>query len=158
MLCLRRTGADHDAVVAMGKEFMAILHRHDLPRLEGTAGAAFLIYHGEVSADSDGPVGWCIRVPAEQAAGLAARVPELTLRTEAGHEEAYVPLGTAPVSPAQWQLASDALHTWAGTRHRRPAALGARVTFLAAPPITPASRPDYDFAVPLGVLETAAAS
>jgi DNA-binding transcriptional MerR regulator len=150
LLCLHRTAVDQDAVVALGKQFIAMLQDHQLPRLEDRAGAAFLIYHGEVSADSDGPVEWCKPVPAEQAAGLAAAVPDLTLRTEPAHQEAFVPLGRGPVSPAQWQLASQALHSWASSQHQMPSDLGVRVTFLATGPLTPASTPDCDFAVPLG--------
>jgi hypothetical protein len=156
LLCLRRTAVDQDAVVALGKQFIATLRDHELPRLEGRAGAAFLIYHGEVSADSDGPVEWCRPVPAGQAAGLAAVMPDLTLRTEPAHEEAFVYLGPGPVTPVQWQLASQALHSWAGTQHRMPSDLGVRVTFLASGPLTPDSRPDCEFAVPLGVLAAAA--
>ena len=157
LLCLHRTAVDQDAVVALGKQFIAMLRDHQLPRLDGRAGAPFLIYHGEVSADSDGPVEWCKPVPADQAAELAAAVPDLTLRTEPAHEEAFVPLGKGPVSPAQWQLASQSLHSWAGVQHRRPSDLGIRVTFLTSGPVTPASTPDCDFAVPLGAAVRAGA-
>src|SRR5437879_111675 len=48
-------------------------------------GAAFLIYYGEVSEDSDGPIEWCRPVPDDQAQGIATGFPELTLRTEPAH-------------------------------------------------------------------------
>jgi sigma-70-like protein len=48
-----------------------------------------------VSADSDGPVEWCKPVPAAEAEGLAAQFPELTLRVQPAHREAYVDLGPA---------------------------------------------------------------
>ena len=46
-----------------------------------------------MNADSDGPVEWCKPVPAAEAEGLAAQSPELTLRVEPAHREAYVDLG-----------------------------------------------------------------
>lgn len=73
------------------------------------------IYWGQVSADSDGPVEWCKPVPAAEAEGLAAQFPELTLRVEPAHREAYVNLGrpgAGGLDPAQW-LADEALRTWA---------------------------------------------
>ena len=117
--------------------------------MDGRAGAAFLIYHGEVSEDSDGPVEWCRPVPVDEADELAAPFPELVLRAEPAHQEAFVPLGTAEVSPAQWQLVSDTLFGWASEQHRPPSGLGVRVTYLATPPRTTDSRPDLDVAVPL---------
>ena len=87
---------------AFGKEFIALLRHSQLPRIEGRAGAFFCIYWGEVSEDSDGPVEWCRPVPADEADALAARCPELTLRAEPAHQEAFVKLGpmgrsTAPI-------------------------------------------------------------
>jgi DNA-binding transcriptional MerR regulator len=150
VLCLLRATPDWDAAWALGKEFMGIMRRSNLPRVDGTAGAAFCIYHGEVSADSDGPLEWCRPVPEDQAAELAARVPELTLRTEPAHQEAFVHLGQQDISPAQWELVSQSLRDWADARHRQGSELGPRITYMAIPPITPESRPDCDFAVPLG--------
>jgi DNA-binding transcriptional MerR regulator len=147
LLCLKRHVDDHAAVWAFGKEFVGLLKERPLPRLEGRAGAAFLIYHGEVNEDSDGPVEWCRPIPPDQAAELAARFPELTLRTEPAHVEAFVPLGTSEVRESEWPLISDTLHTWG--IEQRASDLGVRLTYLASPPITPDSRPDLDFAVPL---------
>ncbi len=45
-----------------------------------------------MSADSDGPVEWCKPVPVAEAEGLAEQFPELTLRVEPAHREAYVDL------------------------------------------------------------------
>jgi hypothetical protein len=73
----------------------------------------FSIYWGQVSADSDGPVEWCKPVPSTEAEGLAAQFPELTLRVEPAHREAYVDLGSGgQTSAAQWQLADEALRSW----------------------------------------------
>ena len=149
LLCLRRHVAGYPEVWALGKEFVGLLKERPLPALDGRAGAAFLIYHGEVSEDSDGPVEWCRPVPSAEADELAARFPELVLRGEPAHEEAFVALGTAEVSPAQWQVVSDTLFTWAAQQQRQPSELGVRVTYLAPRPRTAGSRPDLDFAVPL---------
>jgi len=149
LLCLKCHADGYPGVWALGKEFIALMRERPVPLMDGRAGAAFLIYHGEVNEDSDGPVEWCRPVPTDQAAKLAAGFPELSLRTEPAHEEAFVPLGTVEVSTTQWPLISDSLSTWAVENHRLPSYLGVRSTYLAEPPRTPDSRPDLDFAVPL---------
>jgi DNA-binding transcriptional MerR regulator len=149
VLCLLRATPDWDAAWALGKEFIGILRQRDLPRVDGLAGATFCIYHGEVSDDSDGPLEWCRPVPDEQAAELAARVPELTLRTEPAHQEAFVHLGQSEFSSAEWQLAAQSLRDWAAARRQQASDLGVRITYLASPPIAAASRPACDFAIPL---------
>jgi DNA-binding transcriptional MerR regulator len=150
LLCLLRYATDEQAVFALGKEFLAIFKERPLPLMDGIAGAPFLIYHGEVSADSDGPVEWCRPVPADQAADLAGRFAELVLRSEPAHEEAFVHLGPAmQTSGAQWQLVSESLRSWSANQQRLASDLGVRVTYLARPPITPGSQPDSDFSVPL---------
>ncbi len=148
-LCLLRHVADEAAVTALGKEFIAMIRDQQLPWLEGQDGAAFLIYHGQVSADSDRPVEWCQPVPAGQAAELAARFPQLTLRTEPAHDEAYVKLGPAQMSALQWQQLTDALYAWVSEQQRTASGLGFRLTFRITQPVTAQSRPDVDFAVPL---------
>jgi DNA-binding transcriptional MerR regulator len=161
LLCLKRN-VDPQGAWAFGKEFIAVLRERPLPKMEGRAGAMFTIYWGEVSADSDGPVEWCKPVPEEQAQALASHYPELSLRTEPAHREAYValPNDALPAGPggnpgAQWQLASEALQAWA-VEHGldpenlalKPEDLGMRITYLASEPVTETSAPYCDFAVP----------
>ena len=148
VLCRLRHVADEQETFAFGKEFLAIFKERPQPRV---AGAPFLIliYHGEVSADSDGPVEFCRPVSAEQAEQVAALYPELTLRGEPAHEEAFVHLGQTQLSGAQWQLVSASLRSWSAAERRMPSDLGVRLTYFAEPPITPDSRPEIDFAVPL---------
>ena len=67
-----------------------------VPRVEGVAGAAFLIYYGGVNQDSNGPVEFCWPVPQDLAGQLAASFPGLTLRAEPAHQEAYVHLDQDP--------------------------------------------------------------
>ncbi len=148
LLCQLRHVADEQETYALGKAFLAIFKERPQPLVAGTP-FLILIYHGEVSPDSDGPVEFCRPVPVEQAEELAALYPELTLRSEPAHEEAFVHIGEAQLSGAQWQLVSASLRTWSAAERRTPSDLGVRLTYLAEPPITPDSRPEIDFAVPL---------
>ena len=148
LLCLKRN-VDIAGAWELGKEFVAIMRARPLPRLPGREGATFAIYYAEVSEDSDGPVEWCRPVPAGQAQELAAAYPELTLRTEPAHGEAYVHLGDMRAAPPQWHLVSETLMAWAAGQDRERADLAARVTLLATGPVTEGSAPDCDYAVPL---------
>ena len=156
LLCLKRN-VNEASAWALGKDFIGIVRDQRLPRMPGRAGAAFCIYWGEVSADSDGPVEWCKPVPDADADALAAQFPELTLRTEPAHREAYVNLGRGgQIDAAQFQLADQALRTWASEQgiidsdqlSLKPEDLGVRITYLASGPPTETSGPDCDFAVP----------
>ncbi len=158
VLCLKRN-VDEKGAWALGKEFIAIMRERPLPRMEGREGAAFSIFWGEVSADSDGPVEWCKPIPRAEARTLAEHYPELTLRTDPAHREAFVALGPAGGTPVQWQLASESLGNWAAesgiddeSLWRRFEDLGGpRLTYLVTPPVTETSVPDCDFAVPFDI-------
>ena len=161
VLCLKRN-VDEKGAWALGKEFIAILRDRPLPKMEGREGAMFSIYWGEVSVDSDGPVEWCKPVPESDAQALAEHYPELSLRTEPAHREAYValPNDALPTGPGgkpgvQWQLAGEALRAWAAegginpeTLTLKPEDLGMRITYLASGPMTATSAPYCDFAAP----------
>ena len=120
----------------------------------------FSIYWGQVSADSDGPMEWCKPVPGAEADALAEQFPELTLRAEPAHREAYVDLGTAGpggIDPGRFALAEEALWAWAerqGMDDERfslnPEDLGLRITYLylASGPPSETTGPDCDVAVP----------
>jgi DNA-binding transcriptional MerR regulator len=161
LLCLKRN-VDEQGAWALGKEFIAILRERPLPKMEGREGAMFTIYWGEVSADSDGPVEMCKPVPESDAKALASHYPELSLRTEPAHSEAYValPNNMLPTGPGgnpgvQWQLATEALHAWAAEHginpDEKPEDLGVRITYLATEPVTQTSAPYCDFAVPFRI-------
>jgi hypothetical protein len=133
-----------------------------LPKIEGRAGAAFCIYWGWVSADSDGPVEWCRPVPDAEANVLAEHYPELTLRTEPAHREAFValPVGPGGTSAVHLELAAESLQAWGQEQEHEhederltltPEDLGLRITYLATGPVTETSVPDCDLAVPFGV-------
>jgi len=149
VLCLKRNVTGNDQAWALGKEFIALWRRRPQPRMEGRAGAAFCIWWSQVSEDSDGPLEWCRPIPDDQARELAGEYPELTLRTEPAHHEAFVNLGYgAEVSPAQWQLVSESLHAWGEEDAARPSDLGVRLTYLVTTPPDETRGPDCDFAVP----------
>jgi DNA-binding transcriptional MerR regulator len=161
VLCLKRN-VDEQGAWALGKEFIAILRERPLPKMEGREGAMFSIYWGEVSADSDGPVEWCKPVPEADAEELASHYPELSLRTEPAHREAFVeiandaiPGGPGGKPAVHWQLASEALRAWAEDQLLVPEKLafpdedlGIRITYFASEPVTATSAPYCDFAVP----------
>jgi DNA-binding transcriptional MerR regulator len=157
LLCLKR----HVGVqgqFAFGKEFIAILRERPLPKIEGRAGAFFCIQWGWVSDDSDGPVEWCKPVPQTKAHALAEHYPELTLRTEPAHREAFVPL-PAVYTAEHLQLAGESLEAWAQEQEQEhegerlaltPEDLGLRMTYLATGSVTATSVPDdyCDLALP----------
>jgi DNA-binding transcriptional MerR regulator len=154
LLCLKRN-VDEQGAWALGKEFIAILRERPLPKIEGREGAAFSIYWGEVSADSDGPVEWCRPVPQAEAHALAGHYPELALRTEPAHREVFValPAGPGGISAVHFQLAMESMRAWAqeqGIEDEHlavPPDLGLRITYFATGPVTDPV-PDYDVAVP----------
>jgi DNA-binding transcriptional MerR regulator len=83
--------------------------------LGGPTGAVFVVYHGVVDEDSDGPVEICVPVPADT---------PLTDRTriEPAHREAYVTLIKAQVAYPQILSAFDYVASWIETnRHTRTA-------------------------------------
>ena len=158
LLCLKRN-VDEQGVWALGKEFIAIFRKRPLPRLEGREGAWFLIYWGFPTADSDGPVEFCRPVPGGEASALAEHYPELTLRTEPAHREAFValPVGPGGTSAVHLQLAAESLQAWGQEQEQEhederltltPDDLGLRLTYLATGPAAATSGPDCDLAAP----------
>jgi DNA-binding transcriptional MerR regulator len=166
LLCLKRN-VDEQGQWAFGKEFIGIWRQRPLPLMEGRAGASFCIWWSHPSADSDGLIEWCRPVPAAEAAALAGRYPELTLRTEPAHTEAFVTLPAGPAEQAvvHWQLAVESVGAWVQEQEREhadepdqrlaltPEDLGLRTTYLATPGMTAETVPDdyCDLAVPFAV-------
>ena len=154
LLCLKRT-VELQGMWAFGKEFIAILRERPLPKIEGREGAFFCIWWGLVNDDSDGPIEWCAPVPAAQADSLASRYPELSLRTEPAHTEAFVALPDSGDEAVHWQLAMESLEAWAQEQEQEhkgerlaltPEDLGLRITYLASALGT--EEPYRDMAVP----------
>ncbi|MGD0064660.1 MAG: hypothetical protein ABSB76_14600, partial [Streptosporangiaceae bacterium] len=157
LLCLKRN-VEEQEMWAFGKEFIAILRERPLPKIEGREGAMLCIWWGLVNDDGNGPIEWCMPVPAAQAESLAPHYPELTLRTEPAHLEAFVALPDAGDAVAHWQLAAGSLEAWAeepkpeheGDRLAlTPADLGLRITYLASALGT--EEPYCDMALPFAV-------
>jgi DNA-binding transcriptional MerR regulator len=139
-----------DEVIPMGRElFIHRLARGRVPRIEGIAGAPFTIFYGEVSGDSDGPVEFCWPVPDDQADEIAARFPDLTLRTEPAHQEAFVRPGASGMGGggAEAEIAIEAMFAWASEQHREPS--GGVRSVLIFNPANPGAGPDNEFAVAL---------
>jgi DNA-binding transcriptional MerR regulator len=149
LLCVKRNVTGEKAAWAFGKEFIALLRHYQLPSIEGRAGAFFQILWGDVSEDSDGPIEWCRPVPTDEAVALAERCPEMTLRTEVAHGEAFVPIGDGQIDGASWQVVRRSLEAWTDQHQRdidvRLAALGLRITYL---PSELKQGTYQDFAVP----------
>jgi DNA-binding transcriptional MerR regulator len=142
--------AHEDEVMQIGREFFIHRMAHGgVARVEGIAGAPFMIYYGEVSGDSDGPVEFCWPVPSDQAAEIAARFPDLTPRTEPAHQEAFVGQGRPGIwdNEAEAEIAIETLITWASEQQRQPSD-GLRM-LLIFHPANQAAGPDTQFALAL---------
>jgi DNA-binding transcriptional MerR regulator len=74
----------------------------------GIAGQPFVVYHGQVDEDSDGPVECCVPITQALPDGAAAT------RSEPAHREAYVRLTRAQVEYPQILAAYDAVAQWIG--------------------------------------------
>ena len=84
---ISRHGLAADTDALFHEAFAAL--RSTGPRLEGISGCPFLIFYGEVSDDSDGPV-----EPCRPIAGGGAVVAEgIETKVEAAHDEVYMRLG-----------------------------------------------------------------
>jgi DNA-binding transcriptional MerR regulator len=101
-------------------------------RLGGVAGPCFVVYHGEVNEDGDGPVEVCLPIAAAPPAPAGVAV-----RTEPAHREAYTRLTRAQVDFPQILSAYDAVAQWVGANGMTVAAAPREVyfaDFMAAGP------------------------
>ena len=76
----------------------------------GVAAPVFVVYHGEVNEDSDGPVEVCVPVGAE--------VPGQPTREEPAHREAYTRITKAQVEFPQILSAYEAVDAWIRSESR----------------------------------------
>jgi DNA-binding transcriptional MerR regulator len=113
-------------------------------RCGGVAGGHFVIFHGMVTADSDGPVEVCVPVrhPPQDPAELAWRV-------EPAHREAFIPVTRTHFEiPAIWSV-YDRLARWAAASGRGRAGAPREVYRPAAEPLfTSAGEHICDVAIP----------
>jgi DNA-binding transcriptional MerR regulator len=122
------------------------------PGLEGIAGCPFVVYYGEVSEDSDGPLELCRPVAdsavADAPAGALPTGSDLASRAEAAHDEVFVRLRAKDMTWTSIAPALDALEAWARDSGRQPAGPPRQVLIAdlrTAAPDTPA----FDLSVPL---------
>jgi DNA-binding transcriptional MerR regulator len=135
-----------DELVSLGRDLVIRRMREaGVPRPATDAEAPFVIYHGLVTADSDGPVEWCRPVGDGDAERVVSLFPDLALYTDPAHQEAYVRRPSAQSDPESW-LVMEALAAWA-VEHARTATGPVRVSIL--PPRDPAPGPASDIAIPL---------
>lgn len=116
-------------------------------RCGGVAAGHFVIFHGMVTADSDGPVEVCVPVrhPPEDPVELAWRI-------EPAHREAFIPVTKTHFEiPAIWSI-YDQLTRWV-TAHGRRQAGAAREVYRpdVEPLFAPAGQQICDIAVPFAV-------
>jgi DNA-binding transcriptional MerR regulator len=119
--------------------------RSAAPGLEGVAGCPYLIFYGEVSEDSDGPLELCRPVSARPGQPVGA---DVQVREEAAHTEAYIRVAMKDMGWPALAPAVDALEAWVRGQRRAPA--GALRQVLIADQRT--ARPDTpvcDLSIPL---------
>jgi DNA-binding transcriptional MerR regulator len=91
---------------AMGRLLKSAQQNHG-----GVAGNPFVVYHGEINEDSDGPAEACVPIALEQGASCGAAI-----REEPSHCEAYVRLRKAQVAFPQIASAYDGVTAWVASR------------------------------------------
>ena len=97
----------------------------------GVAAPVFVIYHGEVNEDSDGPVEVCVPVNAQ------VNAADTAIRREPAHREAYTRIKKAQVEYPQILSAYDAVAQWIGAEGRTVAGSPREIyftDFMAAAP------------------------
>ena len=104
------------------------------PGLPGVEGAPFLIFYGEVSDDSDGPMELCRPVCAEPAVTVAG---DMQLRIEPPHDEVYIPLAMADMGWPAMLPAFESLHRWVSEQGLRPAGAARQVLIADQRAATP---------------------
>jgi DNA-binding transcriptional MerR regulator len=93
-------------------------------RYGGVVGVPFVVYHGEVNEDSDGPAEACVPID------LAQHVPaHEAMRREPAHHQAFVRLRKAQVEFPQILSAYDGVSAWAAAHGRIAAGLPREVYF-----------------------------
>jgi len=114
------------------------------PGLHGIEGVPFLVFYGEVSEDSDGPIELCRPVaaaPPESGGGVQCRV-------EAAHDEAYIRLTLKEMGWPALLPACDALERWTKENGREPAGVLRQLLIADQRTATP-DTPVCDLSVPL---------
>jgi DNA-binding transcriptional MerR regulator len=120
--------------------------RSAAPGLQGIAGCPFLVFYGEVSDDSDGPLELCRPVTA--GAASASHVPDIQQRTEAAHDEAFIRVTMKEMGWPALAPAVDALEAWV-RQQQRDIAGALRQVLIADQRTAAPDTPVCDLTVPL---------
>ena len=118
------------------------------PGLTGVTGYPFLVFYGDVSDDSDGPLELCRPVSEDTDPRAVAATADVQLRTESGHDEAFIRLAKKDMAWPAMQPAVDALERWL-TEQRREAAGPLRQVLIADQRTAAPETPVCDLSVPL---------
>jgi len=95
--------------------------RSAAPGMEGIAGCPFLVFYGEVSDDSDGPVELCRPVAPGSIADPATVAADVQHRVEPAHDEAFIRIAMKDMGWPALAPAVDALEAWVREQRREPA-------------------------------------
>lgn len=95
--------------------------RSAAPGVAGIAGCPFLVFYGEVSDDSDGPMELCRPVAPGSAVAPAAAMADVQLRTAPAHDEVFIRLAMKDMGWPALAPAVDALEAWIREQRREPA-------------------------------------
>jgi DNA-binding transcriptional MerR regulator len=91
--------------------------------LEGIAGCPFLVFYGDVSEDSDGPIELCRPVAPGTGQDAVVGMADIQVRVERAHDELFIRTALKDVSWPALLPACDALARWAAEHEREPGAL-----------------------------------
>jgi DNA-binding transcriptional MerR regulator len=118
------------------------------PGIEGIAGCPFVVYYGEVSDDSDGPIELCRPVAACPAGPAGPADPDLQARAEPSHEEVFIRVAMKDMGWPALAPAAEALEAWIRERRRGPAG-PLRQVLIADQRTAQPDTPVCDLSVPL---------
>ena len=95
--------------------------RSAAPGLQGIAGCPFLVFYGEVSDDSDGPMELCRPVAHSTVGDSAPAMADIQLRVEPAHDEVFIRLAMKDIGWPAMAPAVDTIEAWAREQRREPA-------------------------------------
>jgi DNA-binding transcriptional MerR regulator len=112
----------------------------------GIAGCPFLVFYGEVSQDSDGPIELCRPVADDTA--LDPVPADIESRVEPAHDEVYIRVALKDMGWPALAPVVDALEAWVSEQRREPAGALRQVLIADQRTATP-DTPVCDLSVPL---------
>jgi DNA-binding transcriptional MerR regulator len=121
--------------------------RSAAPGVTGIAGVPFLVFYGEVSEDSDGPLELC-RPVATGSVDPAVAMGDVQLRVEPAHDEVFIRLAMKEMGWPALAPAVEALEAWV-REHRREPAGALRQVLIADQRTAAPDTPVCDLSVPL---------